>query len=168
MPRSISLAAVVIALVVQANMAVCAQNNIMPVQPADEADQQQDNGPPLDEQDEVEYYIFEDDDDLWRDEPLSESQWAAEENAPYSGGDPAEYGLRAPPGLPLVGAQPAVGIARRSFGGTRVADKTAPWQAQIYYPKIASEWSARIAAGEQPWILQHYCVCLGSDRSTLH
>ena len=48
-------------------------------------------------------------------------------------------------------------MARRSFGGTRVADAVAPWQAQIYYPNIARQWQARVAAGTELWVLQHFC-----------
>jgi trypsin len=106
----------------------------------------------------AEYYVVEDGNDTWPDEALSEEQYAVEDSAPYSMGDPMEMGLREPPGLPLVEAQPASGeMVRRSLGGARVRDAAAPWQAQIYYPKVAAAWNAQLAAGEQPWVLQHYC-----------
>ena len=106
----------------------------------------------------TEYYVVEDGDDIWPDEAVSEDQYATDETASYSAGDPAEFGLRDSPGLPLVEAQPVVReMVRRSLGGVRVADAAAPWQAQIYYPKVAKAWNAQLAAGEEPWVLQHYC-----------
>lgn len=105
----------------------------------------------------VDYYVIDDGDDMWIDEPLPEELWGADETPGYAGGDnPDEIGLRVSPGLPLVEATPGPRVVR-SLGGRRVADKSAPWQAQIYYPKVAKAWSARLAAGEQPWVLQHYC-----------
>lgn len=119
-----------------------------------------------DDDSQAEYYVVEDSDDIWPDEAISEEQYAADETAPYSAGDPAEFGLRESPGLPLVEARPTVGaMVPRSLGGVRVADAAAPWQAQIYYPKVAAAWSAQLAAGEEPWVLQHYCggVLVASD-----
>lgn len=111
-----------------------------------------------DDDSQAEYYVVDDDEDIWPDETMSEDQYAADETAPYSVGDPAEFGLRESPGLPLIEARPVAGaMVRRSLGGVRVADAAAPWQAQIYYPKVAAAWGAQIAAGEEPWVLQHYC-----------
>ncbi len=44
-----------------------------------------------------------------------------------------------------------------SFGGVGVDDAVAPWQAQIYYPKIVDKWELRIKAGTPLWLLQHFC-----------
>lgn len=44
-----------------------------------------------------------------------------------------------------------------STGGKPVRDAGAPWQAQIYYPRSAPQWSAKLAAGTPLWQLQHYC-----------
>jgi Trypsin len=111
----------------------------------------------------VEYYIVEDDEDIWPDDPVSEKEWAREELAE----DPSESDseaarVRQPHGLPLVEAiastQAGPPVAsRRSFGGEKVRDAEAPWQAQIYYPKEAAEFQRHLAAGEKLWAVQHYC-----------
>jgi hypothetical protein len=44
-----------------------------------------------------------------------------------------------------------------STGGKPVRDAGAPWQAQIYYPHSAPQWSAKLAQGTPLWQLQHYC-----------
>jgi hypothetical protein len=44
-----------------------------------------------------------------------------------------------------------------STGGKPVRDAGAPWQAQVYYPNTAPQWSARLAQGTPLWQLQHYC-----------
>lgn len=121
-------------------------------------DAPQDNEEPVpDGEDTLDYYVIDDDSDLWIDEPIPEERWTAEEATGYAGGDdPDEIGLRVSPGLPHVETVTGPRMVR-SFGGRRVADKTAPWQAQIYYPKVAKAWNTRLAAGEPPWILQHYC-----------
>lgn len=111
-----------------------------------------------DDIDNTEYYVVDDSDDTWPEETITEEQYALDDTASFPSEDPAEIGLRVSPGLPLVAAQPATGqMVRRSLGGVRVADAAAPWQAQIYYPKVADAWSAQLAAGEEPWVLQHYC-----------
>ena len=78
-----------------------------------------------------------------------------------------EPGVREPPQLPEVERQaiaPATrpahsGAVPRSLGGFPVADARAPWQAQIYYPKTAKRWVARIPpqGTTSLWKLQHYC-----------
>lgn len=106
----------------------------------------------------TEYYVVEDSDDVWPDDPFSEEDWGVDEPMSDGESNPEDEDVRTPPGLPLVAAQPTVGtLVPRSLGGVRVADAAAPWQAQIYYPKIASIWSAQITAGEEAWVLQHYC-----------
>jgi len=44
-----------------------------------------------------------------------------------------------------------------STGGKPVRDAGAPWQAQVYYPNTAPQWSAKLAGGTPLWQLQHYC-----------
>jgi hypothetical protein len=44
-----------------------------------------------------------------------------------------------------------------STGGKPVRDAGAPWQAQVYYPNKAPQWSAKLAQGTPLWQLQHYC-----------
>jgi hypothetical protein len=44
-----------------------------------------------------------------------------------------------------------------STGGKPVRDAGAPWQAQVYYPNTAPQWSAKLAQGMPLWQLQHYC-----------
>jgi hypothetical protein len=44
-----------------------------------------------------------------------------------------------------------------STGGKPVRDAGAPWQAQVYYPNTAPQWSAKLAQGVPLWQLQHYC-----------
>ncbi len=44
-----------------------------------------------------------------------------------------------------------------STGGKPVRDAGAPWQAQVYYPTSAPQWSAKLAQGTPLWQLQHYC-----------
>lgn len=72
-------------------------------------------------------------------------------------------------GLPESGDMPTIRrTARRarpagdddvpySTGGRPVQDAGAPWQAQIYYPRSASQWSEKLARGTPLWQLQHYC-----------
>ena len=159
MARIAAFAGVLLMIIAAANSAQ-AQDD--PTQD-DGAQDQQPSGDPgdLDSEEDlsgVEYYVAEDSDDVWPEEAITENQWAADEAEHDAGDDPAESGLRNPPGLPLVEAQPAVVVsALRSLGGVRVADAAAPWQAQIYYPKVATQWNAQIAAGEEAWVLQHYC-----------
>ena len=131
----------------QENVSEPAQSDGDPVDP----NSQEDAG-------DFEYYVVQESDDIWLDEAISQDELPADDTVPDAAGDPAEPGLRAPPGLPLVEAKPTTGaMVRRSLGGVRVADAAAPWQAQIYYPKIAETWKPQIAAGEKPWVLQHYC-----------
>ncbi|MGH7127689.1 MAG: trypsin-like serine protease, partial [Planctomycetaceae bacterium] len=44
-----------------------------------------------------------------------------------------------------------------STGGKPVRDAGAPWQAQVYYPNTAPQWSDKLANGTALWQLQHYC-----------
>ncbi|MGQ0430228.1 MAG: serine protease [Gammaproteobacteria bacterium] len=44
-----------------------------------------------------------------------------------------------------------------STGGKPVRDAGAPWQAQIYYPRTAPQWTEKLKAGMPLWQLQHYC-----------
>lgn len=44
-----------------------------------------------------------------------------------------------------------------STGGKPVRDGGVPWQAQIYYPRSASQWAEKLAKGVPLWQLQHYC-----------
>jgi Trypsin len=111
---------------------------------------------------EIEYYVVEDDSDIWPDDPVSEGDWAeeieAEDPEPE---DIEEARIRPPHGLPyfeaVVSDQPVLVRATRSFGGTRVNDGVAPWQAQIFYPKNADEFREQLAKGEKLWAMQHYC-----------
>jgi Trypsin len=76
-----------------------------------------------------------------------------------------EPGIREPPQLIEVERQaatapaPSSGPVPRSFGGFRVHDARAPWQAQIYYPGTAKRWVAKIPPQGTTglWKLQHYC-----------
>lgn len=152
MTRSTAIVVILLAIIAQANIEVRAQDSEMEMPEADA-----NPGSPEDGSD-LEYYVVDDSDDIWPDESITEEQWAADETAPHAAGEPEQPGLRDPPGLPLVEARPtAATLVPRSLGGVRVADAAAPWQAQIYYPRVATEWNAQIAAGEAPWILQHYC-----------
>jgi trypsin len=123
---------------------------------------QDDEDPGTDDDADVEYYVVEDDDDAWSDEPFSEREWAKEQRAE----DPSESDseaarVREPQGLPALEAvasgEPRPTLVTRSFGGERVRDAEAPWQAQIYYPKEAPEFKRHLAAGEKLWAVQHYC-----------
>jgi Trypsin len=119
------------------------------------------------EGDDLEYYVLEDPDDEWVDDPIPEEQYDEDEGEEPL--DPEDElptdGIREPPGLPLfeafeAGQSPnnrrgAFGSAvKRSFGGKRVNDGVAPWQAQIYFPGIAPQWVGR---STPTWVLQHYC-----------
>ena len=131
----------------QDNAAEPAQSDGDPVDP----DGQEDAG-------DTEYYVVEDSDDIWPDDAVSPDELAVDDTEPDAEGNPAEAELRVPPGLPLVEARPTTGtLVPRSLGGVRVADAAAPWQAQIYYPKVADIWKPQLAAGEEPWVLQHFC-----------
>ena len=152
MTRFEAFAATLLAVIAPASISVHAQDSA--AEPEDEgsdANSTQDGG-------DLEYYVVDDGNDIWPDEAITDEQWVAEETAPYPVEDPAENGLRKPPGLPVVEAQPsAAALVPRSLGGVRVADAAAPWQAQIYYPKVSTQWKPQIDAGEAPWVLQHYC-----------
>ncbi len=76
--------------------------------------------------------------------------------------DSDEPGIREPPEIPSVergeGPSGPSQAVPRSFGGFRVLDAKAPFQAQIYYPGTAKRWVAPIKAGTKPlWEFQHYC-----------
>lgn len=121
--------------------------------------------------DDTGYYVVEDPNDEWVDEPIAEEEYYEDDTGePVGPGEEqATPDVREPPGLPLFEAAEASempnsdrrsafgGPVKRSFGGTRVNDGVAPWQAQIYYPGVAEQWKARIAAGTPAWVLQHYC-----------
>ncbi len=44
-----------------------------------------------------------------------------------------------------------------STGGKPIRADGAPWQAQIYYPRAAPQWAAKLQGGTPLWQLQHYC-----------
>jgi len=44
-----------------------------------------------------------------------------------------------------------------STGGKPIRADGAPWQAQIYYPREAPQWAAKLQSGTPLWQLQHYC-----------
>lgn len=67
--------------------------------------------------------------------------------------DPA---VKSPPGL-LVVAKDQPKRVRVSRGGARVNDAEAPWQAQIFYPKIAKIFEPYLQKKVPLWALQHYC-----------
>ncbi|MGL5838571.1 MAG: S1 family peptidase [Sphingorhabdus sp.] len=158
MTKSSSIIVLAALLAVQADVDARAQDDQA------EADQLSENSGDPDEEAEAdfEYYVVEEDGDIWSDEPLAEEDWAEEQLAE----DPTESDteaprVRAPHGVPLVEAvasdQPRPSLVTRSFGGERVRDAEAPWQAQIYYPKDAAEFRSHLVAGEQLWAVQHYC-----------
>ncbi len=73
-------------------------------------------------------------------------------------------GFRVGEGMPTLRrtarkAAPAAGDddVPYSTGGKPVRDAGAPWQAQVYYPNTAPQWSAKLAQGTPLWQLQHYC-----------
>lgn len=160
MTRIAPILAVLLAIIAQANIGAHAQDIDTG---ASETVGDPSDAESTEDSSDIEYYVIEDSDDIWPDNAITDEQWAADEtaeDAAASSGetDLAESGLREPPGLPLVEARPTVAnLVPRSLGGVRVADATAPWQAQIYYPKVAAAWDAQIKAGEAPWVLQHYC-----------
>lgn len=67
--------------------------------------------------------------------------------------DPA---VKPPPGL-LVVAEKQPKVVRISRGGARVNDAEAPWQAQIFYPKVAKIFEPFLQKKVPLWALQHYC-----------
>lgn len=67
--------------------------------------------------------------------------------------DPA---VKPPPGL-LVVAELRRTALRVSRGGSRVNDAEAPWQAQIFYPKVAEAFKPYLKAKVPLWALQHFC-----------
>ena len=67
--------------------------------------------------------------------------------------DPA---VKPPPGL-LVVAEARRAAVRVSRGGARVNDAEAPWQAQIFYPKVAKIFEPFLQKKVPLWALQHYC-----------
>lgn len=67
--------------------------------------------------------------------------------------DPA---VKPPPGL-LVVAETRRAALRVSRGGSRVNDAEAPWQAQIFYPKVAKIFEPFLQKKVPLWALQHYC-----------
>jgi hypothetical protein len=65
-------------------------------------------------------------------------------------------GVKPPPGM-LVVSRPRYETVVRSIGGARVGPSGAPWQAQIFYPKVAKEFKPMLEARVPLWALQHYC-----------
>lgn len=65
-------------------------------------------------------------------------------------------GLPPPPGMLVVTRTPMQKVLR-SRGGRGVGAFGAPWQAQIYFPKIAREYKPFLDAGVPLWAVQHYC-----------
>ncbi len=64
--------------------------------------------------------------------------------------------VKPPPGLLIVEKEPRK-IHRVSRGGIRVNDAEAPWQAQIFYPKVAKVFEPLLQKKVPLWALQHYC-----------
>lgn len=64
--------------------------------------------------------------------------------------------VKPPPGL-LIVAETRRAVVRVSRGGTRVNDAEAPWQAQIFYPKVAKIFEPFLQKKVPLWALQHYC-----------
>jgi Trypsin len=79
---------------------------------------------------------------------------------------PVEFieGFRESEGMPTIrraARKPAAATANDdvpySTGGKPVRDAGAPWQAQVYYPNTAPQWSEKLAGGTPLWQLQHFC-----------
>ena len=64
--------------------------------------------------------------------------------------------VKPPPGLLVVAEKPPR-VVRISRSGSRVNDAEAPWQAQIFYPKIAEVFKPYLQKKVPLWALQHYC-----------
>jgi hypothetical protein len=63
-----------------------------------------------------------------------------------------------PPATPARPANPDQGEdVPYSTGGKPVSARGVPWQAQIYYPRQATQWAEKIRSGTPLWQLQHYC-----------
>ena len=63
-----------------------------------------------------------------------------------------------PPATPARPANPDQGEdVPYSTGGKPVSARGVPWQAQIYYPRQATQWEEKIRSGTPLWQLQHYC-----------
>jgi hypothetical protein len=86
-----------------------------------------------------------------------------EEGADSSTGD-----IRDPADMPIVRrpvkrtkpAKPAAGASEDtpySTGGKPIRADGAPWQAQIYYPRVAPQWAEKRSKGMPLWQLQHFC-----------
>ena len=113
----------------------------------DESDDAIQSDPSLDDPDEEWVESFADDSDGVEDAPVVVSDGfregegmptlrrVARKSAPPTGDDDVPY----------------------STGGKPVRDAGAPWQAQVYYPNTAPQWSAKLAQGTPLWQLQHYC-----------
>jgi Trypsin len=113
----------------------------------DESDDAIDSDPSLDAPDQEWVESFADDGDGVEDAPVVVSggfrvgegmptlRRIARKSAPPTGDDDVPY----------------------STGGKPVRDAGAPWQAQVYYPNKAPQWSAKLAQGTPLWQLQHYC-----------
>lgn len=67
-----------------------------------------------------------------------------------------DLGVKPPPGL-LVVEEGTTRRVRVSRGGVRVNDAEAPWQAQIFYPKVAKVFEPYLQKKVPLWALQHYC-----------
>ncbi len=76
-----------------------------------------------------------------------------------------EPALKEPPGLLVVSpqddfdeiVQETQEFPGYSFGGDRVLNTEAPWQAQIFYPFASIDWQPKLRAGVPLWALQHFC-----------
>lgn len=64
--------------------------------------------------------------------------------------------VKPPPGLLVVAGRSRT-VVRISRGGARVGDAEAPWQAQIFYPKIAKVFEPFLQKKVPLWALQHFC-----------
>jgi Trypsin len=67
-----------------------------------------------------------------------------------------DSGVKPPPGM-LVVSPPRSKKIVRSTGGSRVGAFGAPWQAQIFYPKVARAFKPMLEARVPLWALQHFC-----------
>jgi len=103
----------------------------------------------LDSPDEEWVEEYADDGDAMEDAPVEFTDGFRE-----SGGMPT---VRRAARRPAGAAAPGDDDVPYSTGGKPVRDAGAPWQAQVYYPNTAPQWSEKLAQGVPLWQLQHYC-----------